>query len=271
MRDHALGQVLDLGFRLDVGAFEEAARFFLGKIGVDIGQQREQFAHPQEARQAGHIGDEGDVFHHPGALGEGILAQDADGALAIGQAQHGIERGGLAGPVMADQAIDAAGGNIEIQPMQDFLAAEGFAQAARRNDGFGQWRKGQSFWLCPWEGVGADLESRVAASRSSAAICAAMRGHSSDEEFFALMGEQFRPRPGFDEHAQSPSFFNDPDIDQRLECLGDRQRIDREFGRDLAHRRQGIALAHRAAQDHADEPLPDLHEDRLAGMKVIHV
>ena len=82
-----LRQILDLGFHLDVGAFEEAARLLLAEVGMDVGEQREQLAHPEEARQARDVGDEGDVLHQLGALGEGILAEHPDRALVGGQAR----------------------------------------------------------------------------------------------------------------------------------------------------------------------------------------
>ena len=65
--------------------------------------------------------------------------------------------------------------------------------------------------------------------------------------------------------------FDHADIDQRFEGPGDRERIDREIGGDLADRGQSLAFRHCAAQDHFGKPLPDLHEDRLAGVKIIHV
>ena len=48
------------------------------------------------------------------------------------------------------------------------------------------------------------------------------------------------------------AIYDNPDIHQGFEGLGDGQRIDRQIPRDLADRWQGIALAHRAAQDHFD-------------------
>ena len=144
LRHHALGELLDLHFGPDIGALEEGLGLVEAEIGMDAGEQRKQFAHPQEARQARHIGNEGDIAHQAGPVGKGVLAQHANSALAIGEAQHGIERRGLARAVMADQPVDAAGRNVEIQAMQDLLAAEFLAQAARRNDGFaGRSRRGR--------------------------------------------------------------------------------------------------------------------------------
>src|SRR4051812_48500689 len=40
------------------------------------------------------------------------------------------------------------------------------------------------------------------------------------EELFAFMREQLAARSGFDKHAQTPAFFDDPDIDQSFESLG---------------------------------------------------
>ncbi|MCY1546283.1 hypothetical protein D9M68_822720 [compost metagenome] len=147
--------MLDLHFGANVGALKEAARLVDRELGMDVAEQGTQLAHPQEARQASHVGNEGDVFHQAGAAGKGIFAQHADGAFAAGEPQHGIERSGLAGTVVADQAIDAAGENIEIEPVQDFLIAELLAQAARRHDGFdglGRVGGGQlsHFWSPEW-------------------------------------------------------------------------------------------------------------------------
>jgi hypothetical protein len=70
------------------------------------------------AGEDGHVGDEGYVVHELVALGPGIAAEDGELALVGGEAEDGVEQGGLAGAVGADEAEDAAFGDVEVDAVE---------------------------------------------------------------------------------------------------------------------------------------------------------
>src|SRR5690606_30798344 len=110
-----------------------------------------------------------------GALGKRVFAEHLDRALIARQPQHGVERRGLARAIVADKPIDAAGRNVEIEPVQDLLAAERLLEPPRRDDGFadaiGLVGHGCSSALAPARSVWG--------SSSRALIWVRMRGQSS--------------------------------------------------------------------------------------------
>jgi hypothetical protein len=87
---------------------------FAVEAGVKVFRDVDQLVHPDPARQNGHVGDETDVLHQRGALAGGILAENGQFSVVRGQPQDGLERGGLAGSVGADQAHYAPGRNVEV-------------------------------------------------------------------------------------------------------------------------------------------------------------
>ena len=84
------------------------------------------------------------------------------------------------------------------------------------------------------------------------------------QEPLALRLEQQLARAGVDEHAQAPPLLHQLLVGQLLIGLQHRQRIDPVVGRDVAHRRQRIALVQHAVEDHGDDPVAQLAIDRLA-------
>jgi hypothetical protein len=85
---------------------------------MHAGHELDGLLHLDPARQHRHVGDEADIVHQLVALGARILAQHLELALERHQAQDGLERGGLAGAVGADQADDAAGADLEVGAVQ---------------------------------------------------------------------------------------------------------------------------------------------------------
>ena len=80
---------------------------------MHAGDELDRLADADPARQHGHVGDEADVLHQFVALGARVEAEHPQIALEGDQAQHRLQRGGLAGAVRADQADDAAGRDFE--------------------------------------------------------------------------------------------------------------------------------------------------------------
>src|ERR1043165_8186368 len=97
-------------------------------------------------------------------MGVRVLPEHLHRALGGGEPEHGIGRRGVARAIVADEAVDAAGRDVEIEPVQDLGLAEFLLEAADRNDGIGH-------FLSPLSSA-----SRV---RPRASIWVRMRGHSS--------------------------------------------------------------------------------------------
>ena len=88
-------------------------------------------------------------------------------------------------------------------------------------------------------------------------------------EFLALGLKQKLARAGIDEHAQSAPLLDDLFVGKLLIGLEHGQRIDAEFGGDVAHRRQRIAFIENAVEDHGDDPIAQLAIDRLIVVPLI--
>src|SRR5690606_1100871 len=136
------------------------------------------------------------------ALGARITTEHAHPAFERDQAEHRLERGGLAGPVGADQADDASFRHLESSVAERELVLVGLAQVARAAHRIER---------------GADLDVGVhqapalaepAASRSSALrprrrMRSSTSGHSSvrkrsrslTSSFFAASSVTYMPRP----------------------------------------------------------------------------
>src|SRR5690606_9733144 len=100
------------------------------------------------------------------AFGARVLAQYREAAVEGDQAQHRLERGGLAGAVGADQADDAAGGDPERGRVQRDGVLVGLAQAVGIDYGVHH--------ASPFSGA-----SSFSASRPRRAIRSRTAGHSS--------------------------------------------------------------------------------------------
>ena len=71
------------------------------------------------------------------------------------------------------------------------------------------------------------------------------------EEVLALWSE-LRAAPLGDEHPAPAPLLDETLVDELLISLEDGERIERELGRDAAHRRQCIAVGELTLQDHGD-------------------
>ena len=75
--------------------------------------------------------DDAGVERRPGIPEDGFLATPTDGAAVARQrARQDVDEGRLAGAVLAQERDDLAGGNVEIDPVQDAVLVEGFRDAA---------------------------------------------------------------------------------------------------------------------------------------------
>ena len=63
------------------------------------------------------------------ALGPGIAAEDAERAAEGGEAEDGVEQGGFAGAVGADEAEDAAFGYVEVDAVEGDGGSVGLVEA----------------------------------------------------------------------------------------------------------------------------------------------
>src|SRR5690606_13067401 len=89
----------------------------------------------QPARKHRHVGDEADVLHQGVALAGRVAAQHLQFAFVGNQAEGGLQGGGLAGAVGADQADDAAGGDLEVDAVDGDRAVVALAEIAGGDDG----------------------------------------------------------------------------------------------------------------------------------------
>src|SRR5437867_285911 len=83
------------------------------------------------------------------------------------------------------------------------------------------------------------------------------------EESLTLALQEQPARTGVHEHAETAPRLDQPLDDQLLVALEDRDRIDAVCGRDITHRRQGIALVEDTVEDHRDDAVTKLAVDGL--------
>jgi hypothetical protein len=83
------------------------------------------------------------------------------------------------------------------------------------------------------------------------------------EKALLLALHELRTRAQCHEHPASASFLDQPFVDQLLITLEHRQRIQREFGRDVADRWQGVTIRQRALQYHRRHFVAELTIDGL--------
>src|SRR5437868_9917424 len=111
---HALRQFSDFAGAPDVGLCEETLRLGAIESRVHAGHVVKRLRHPYPARQDGNIGNEADIAHELIALGPRVAPQHLQFSLIRGEAENGVERGGLACAVGTDQSEDAALFNTQI-------------------------------------------------------------------------------------------------------------------------------------------------------------
>ena len=181
-------------------------------------------------------------------------------ALIGGEAEDRVEGGGLAGAVGTDEPEDAALFDAQVDAVQGDGRAEGLAQAA----GF---YAGHGFSAPPRvSGAGAPGAAAPAAPAASGRAAGWSRrpaGHCSARNLW---------RSPCSSRSRAPALMNMPRprllldellVDQLLIALQDRERIDAILGRDVAHRRQGIAFLEHPVEDHGDDAVAKLPVDRL--------
>ncbi len=83
------------------------------------------------------------------------------------------------------------------------------------------------------------------------------------EKLLAFALQQQTACARIDEHAATSPALDQLLVDQLLVALQNRERIDPIFGRDDAHRGQGIALFEHAVEDHRDDAVAKLAVNRL--------
>ena len=81
-------------------------------------------------------------------------------------------------------------------------------------------------------------------------------------ELLAPQADQPVPGAGDDEHADPPALFQDPVVNQQVDALGRRRRIDPVERRELVGRRHPVTLGQRAVHDVGDQLVGDLQEER---------
>ena len=118
--DHTLAEFMHPAFPLDGGPGQEALCLGPVEARMDALHIVDHLRHAQAARQDRHVGDETDVAHQVFTGCPGIAAQHAEVALIGRQSQYGVDRGGLAGAVGADQADDPTCVDLEIDTMAVF-------------------------------------------------------------------------------------------------------------------------------------------------------
>src|SRR5690625_1434279 len=88
------------------------------------------------------------------------------------------------------------------------------------------------------------------------------------KKVFALARGELRACVLAHEHAETTTLFHQILIHQQLIGLEHGQRVDLVVTRDLAHGGQGVALAERAVEHHADHPLLELQINRFVTVPV---
>ena len=136
------GQLLLHAVGIGGNGLGQVARQLKGiRVGADtslpgLGVHAEYVGDEVQIFDAGHVVVQiriiGDVGHLPlAAQGIGLDGPAVDGDLALVKLQnahHGFQRGGLAGAVMADEAVDLAGGDVQRQIVHGLLLAVGLGQ-----------------------------------------------------------------------------------------------------------------------------------------------
>ena len=105
---HALRQFPDSTGALDGGLGQKTFRLGTIESRVHACDVVECLRNPHPARQHRDIGDEGDVEHELIAFGPGVAAEHPQFALILCEAENGVERGGFARAIRADEPEDAA-------------------------------------------------------------------------------------------------------------------------------------------------------------------
>ena len=124
LRDHAFRQLPHLARALDLGPGQETLRLRAIEARMHPGDIIEQLRDPDPARQNRDIGDERDFAHQFIALRPRVAPEHLQFSLVREEPEDGVERGGFAGAIRADESEDATFLDPEINSVQ--------AQSSRR-------------------------------------------------------------------------------------------------------------------------------------------
>src|SRR5574337_946424 len=191
LHDHALGHLPHALVGLQLGASKKCFAAGAVEARIYVGDEVHGLAHPDPARQYGHVGDEGDLTHQLVALLARVEAEHVELAAEIGEAKDRLERSRLARAVRADQAHDAAGLDLEADLVQRQRRFVVLAEAVGRDH---RAHACSPLWLSA---------SRISVLRSSPSRCrrAYTTGHSSRRK---------RSRSDFNSASCAPSMTNMP-------------------------------------------------------------
>jgi hypothetical protein len=126
---HAFGQFSDLAGTADVRFRKKTFRFRAVESRMHAGDVIERLRNSDPSRQHSDVGYEADIAHQLIALGPRVAAQHPQLSMIRSEADYGVERGGLACAVGADDSQDAALFNTQINAVQRNGGAEGLAEA----------------------------------------------------------------------------------------------------------------------------------------------
>src|SRR5450631_1106184 len=115
----------------DGGLRKETFRLGAIEPGMDSGNIVEHLPDPNPARQHGNIGNERDIAHKLIALCPGVEAKNLQLTLIRQKAQNGVERGGLACAVGANESQDAALLDMQFDAIQCDRRSKLLAETAR--------------------------------------------------------------------------------------------------------------------------------------------
>src|SRR6266850_1487079 len=130
LRHHALRQFPYLAGVPDAGLQKKTFRLRAVKPRMHAGDVVERLRNSYPARQHGDIGNEADIPHELIALGPGIASEHSQFSLVWREAKNGIERGGFACAVGADESENPALFHQQIDAVHRDGCAEGLAEAA---------------------------------------------------------------------------------------------------------------------------------------------
>src|ERR1700681_65318 len=114
-----MGDLLELLFRLQVEPLQQALRVVLIPARINRANEIHVPGERRRAVEAHVLGDEADVAFRFGLLRRHFAAEDVRGAAVLMHEPHqDAERRGLAGAVGADEAHDAARGELEVDVVE---------------------------------------------------------------------------------------------------------------------------------------------------------
>src|SRR5260370_8857939 len=126
---HALGQFPDLAGSADVRFRKNTFRVGPIESRMHAGDVIKRLRNTDPSRQHSDVGYEADIAHQLIALGPRVAAEHPQLSMIRSEADYGVERGGLACAVGADDSQDAALFDTQINVVQRNGGAEGLAAA----------------------------------------------------------------------------------------------------------------------------------------------